>query len=57
MNAPKGARFSKVNAWNALRHWSAAGVGKSLDRIVVKVPKFKQNAGSPCVRCVRVQKL
>ena len=44
MNAPQGAPFSKVNAWNALRHWNAAGVGKSLDRIVVKVPSSNRLA-------------
>ena len=36
--APKGAPFSTVNAWNALRHWNAVRVEISLDRIVVKVP-------------------
>ena len=38
MNAPKGAPFSTVNAWNALHHWNAVRVEISLDRIVVKVP-------------------
>ena len=38
--APEGAPFSTVNAWNALHHWNAVRVEISLDRIVVKVPKF-----------------
>ena len=50
--APKGAPFSTVNAWNALRHWNAVRVEISLDRIVVKVPKFKQIADRTYVRCV-----
>ena len=50
--APKGAPFSTVNAWNALRHWNAVRVEISLDRIVVKVPKFKQIADRIYVRCV-----